>query len=171
MSVLQKSKKMISEDTKPQAEPLVVSDSETSKEESLNDMLQELRILLQGAQVLTAFLIVLPFNQYFDKIDDFEKWVYTATFLCSITSLIFFSAPAAHHRLARPLIDRVSFKRFATRMIVVGLVFLSFALVLVTQLVISQVIGSIISIFVTVCVSLLILIIWWLFPLTYKDQL
>jgi hypothetical protein len=63
-SALQRGKKMIDEDTKPQAEPLA-SDSEASEEGSLNDMLQELRILLQGAQVLTAFLIVLPFNQGF----------------------------------------------------------------------------------------------------------
>jgi hypothetical protein len=52
---------MIDEDTKHHAEPLA-NDSEVSEEGSLDDMLQELRILLQGAQVLTAFLIVLPFN-------------------------------------------------------------------------------------------------------------
>jgi accessory gene regulator protein AgrB len=153
-------------DTKPKA-----SDSKASEKGSLDDMLQELRILLQGAQILTAFLIVLPFNQGFDKIHDLEKWVYTATFLCSITSLVFFSAPAAHHRLARPLVNRELFKTFATRMILVGLVFLSFALILVTQLVVSQVIGSVVSIYVTAFVGLLILIIWWLFPLTYKERL
>jgi hypothetical protein len=161
---------MIDADTKPQTEPSE-NDSEVSEDGSLDDMLQELRILLQGAQVLTAFLIVLPFNQGFDKINDFEKWVYTATFLCSITSMIFFSAPAAHHRLARPLGNRILFKTFATRMILVGLVALSFALILVTQLVVSHVIGSNVSLFVTAFVSLLILIIWWLFPLTYKKQL
>ena len=159
-------KKIKDEDTRPQA-----SNGEASEEGSLNDMLQELRILLQGAQVLTAFLIILPFNQSFEKIHDFEKWVYTATFLCSITSIVFFSAPAAHHRLARPLMHRELFKTFATRMILVGLVVLSFALILVTQLVVSQVIGSIVSIFVTAFVGLLILIIWWLFPLTYKERL
>ena len=152
------------------AEPLP-SVGEASEEGSLNDMLQELRILLQGAQVLTAFLIILPFNQGFEKIHDFEKWVYTATFLCSVTSMVFFSAPAAHHRLARPLMHRELFKTFATRMILVGLVVLSFALVLVTQLVVSQVVGSVVSIFVTAFVGLLILIIWWLFPLTYKERL
>lgn len=161
---------MIDEDTKPHAE-LLASDSEASEEGSLNDMLQELRILLQGAQVLTAFLIVVPFNQGFDNVHDFEKLVYTATFLCSITSLVFFSAPAAHHRLARPLLDRTLFKTFATRMILVGLVFLSFALILVSQLVVAQVIGPIVSIFVTVFVGLIILIIWWLFPLTYRKRL
>jgi hypothetical protein len=153
-------------DTKPKA-----SDSEASEKGSLNDMLQELRILLQGAQVLTAFLILLPFNQGFDKIHDIEKWIYTATFLCSITSLIFFSAPAAHHRLARPLVNRELFNTFATRMILVGLVALSFALILATQLVVSQVVGAVISVYVTAFVSLLILIIWWLFPLKYKEKL
>ncbi|WP_295385886.1 DUF6328 family protein [uncultured Thiodictyon sp.] len=157
-------------DTKPQAEP-PANDSEASEEGNLNDMLAELRILLQGAQVLTAFLIVLPFNQSFEKIHELEKWIYTATFLCSITSLIFFSAPAAHHRLARPLINRELFKNFATRMILVGLVFLSFALILVAQLVVSHVIGAVVSIFVTAFVGLLILIIWWLFPLTVKERL
>ena len=161
---------MIDEDTKHHTDHLA-NDSEISKEGSLDDMLQELRILLQGAQVLTAFLIVLPFNQGFDKIHDFEKWVYTATFLCSITSMIFFSAPAAHHRLARPLRNRVLFKTFATRMILVGLVALSFALILITQLVVSHVIGSVVSLLVTAFVSVLILIIWWLFPLTYKKEL
>ena len=161
---------MKDEDTKTRVEP-PASEDEASEEGSLNDMLQELRILLQGAQVLTAFLIVVPFNQGFDKVHDFEKWVYTATFICSIASLIFFSAPAAHHRLARPLLNRVLFKLFATRMILVGLVFLSFALILVTQLVVSQVIGPIVSIFVTIFVSLIILVIWWLFPLTHKERL
>jgi accessory gene regulator protein AgrB len=134
-------------------------------------MLQEMRILLQGAQVLTAFLVVVPFNQGFISIHELEKWVYTATFICSVTSLVLFSAPAAHHRLARPLVNRVLFKKFATRMIVVGLVFLSFALILVTQLVISQVIGSMVSILVTVFVSLLILIAWWLIPLAHRERL
>jgi hypothetical protein len=157
---------MIDLDSEPKT-----SDSEVSEQGSLNDMLQELRILLQGAQVLTAFLIILPFNQGFDNIHDIEKWVYTATFLCSITSLVFFSAPAAHHRLARPLVNRELFKTFATRMILVGLAALSIALILVTQLVVSQVIGSVVSIYVTVFVSLLIIIVWWLFPMKYKEKL
>src|SRR5690349_14529275 len=82
----------------------------------LSDLLQELRILQQGVQVLTAFLTILPFSQGFERVDDTEKWVYLATFLCSVTGLVFFSAPAAHHRLARPLMHKERFKEFATRM-------------------------------------------------------
>jgi hypothetical protein len=144
---------------------------ETPEASNLNDMLQELRILQQGAQVLTAFLVVLPFNQSFSTITYFEKWVFTATFLCSITSLIFFSAPAAQHRLTRPLIHRNLFKTLSTRMIIIGLVFLSLALILVTHLVVAQVINSDVSIYITAIVTILILLIWWVFPLTYKKRL
>jgi len=143
---------------------------ESPEGRSLNDMLQELRILLQGAQVLTAFLVVLPFNQSFGKIHPFEKWVFTATFLCSICSMVFFSAPAAHHRLIRPLINRMTFKLFATRMILVGLVFLSLALILVTQLVVWQVLETTASVLVSSFVGVLILLIWWLFPLFLKRK-
>ncbi|MBN8545213.1 MAG: hypothetical protein J0L60_03680 [Ignavibacteria bacterium] len=133
-------------------------------------MLQELRILLQGAQVLTAFLIVLPFNQSFENIHDFEKWVFIATFMCSVASLVFFSAPAAHHRLIRPLIHRMTFKLFATRMILTGLLFLSFALILVTQLVVWQVMETTASVFVTAFVALLIIFVWWLFPIFLRKR-
>jgi hypothetical protein len=56
-------------------------------------MLQELRILLNGVQVLTAFLILLPFNQRFHHVPASGKWVYVATFLLSISCIVFFSAP------------------------------------------------------------------------------
>jgi hypothetical protein len=143
---------------------------EEHDEKDLNDLLQELRILLQGVQVLTAFLTILPFNQGFDKIEEAEKWVYLATFICSISGLIIFSAPAAQHRIARPLMDRVRFKEFATRMIIVGLVPSSLALVLATQLVVAQVIGGALSLIVAGLVALLIGTLWWVLPLVHKEK-
>lgn len=91
--------------------------------DDFGDLHEELRILLQGTQVLAAFLILLPFNQGFRQIDQSEKWLYLATFVCSIISLVLLSAPAAQHRLQRPLADRVAFKIYATRMAIAGLAF------------------------------------------------
>ncbi len=88
----------------------------------LADFLQELRVILPGAQMLTAFLIILPFQSGFGRIQQGEKWAYVATFICSVFSLVLFTAPAAQHRLERPLRDRVAFKNRSTRMIEVGLV-------------------------------------------------
>ena len=131
----------------------------------LGDLLQELRVVLPGAQMLTAFLVILPFNQGFRQIQSSEKWVYVATFICSIASLILFTAPAAQHRLERPLRDRERFKRTATRMIIVGLIPLSFALVLTTYLVITEVVGNRPALVAAASTCAMIGAIWWLMPL------
>jgi Na+/proline symporter len=140
-------------------------------DEDLSELLQELRVLLPGTQTLTAFLIILPFNSGFADIQRGEKFVYLATFLCSLASLILFAAPAAQHRLQRPLRDREAFKHRANQLVVAGLVLLSLALVLATQLVLDQVMRSVwIAWGGAGAVALLILAIWWLIPLRTKAR-
>jgi accessory gene regulator protein AgrB len=138
--------------------------------QSLNEMLQELRILQQGSQILTGFLILLPFNEGFSKIAQLEKLVYIVAFISSVVSLICFSAPAAQHRLKRPLKHRGRFKRLSTRIIIAGMVGLSIALIATTQMVLNEVIGQRWSLFATVLVGVLISVIWWIFPLYQKGQ-
>jgi O-antigen/teichoic acid export membrane protein len=151
-------------------------DEEQGKEDGHDDkdfadLLQELRILLQGVQVMTAFLVILPFSQGFKEIDEVEKWVFLATFICSISGLIFFSAPAAVHRLARPLKKRERFKDFSTRMTIVGLVPASLSLVLATQLVVDHVLGADMSYIAAGVVLLLIAILWWALPLALREKI
>lgn len=138
------------------------------EDHDLSDMLQELRILLQGVQVLTAFLIVVPFSEGFARIDQVEKWVYLVTFVAAITGLVFVSAPAAQHRLQRPLRDRIGFKHFATRMILVGMGAFSVALTLAAQLVSNEVVGFGPSIAVAGFVAVVIGTVWWLLPVLAK---
>lgn len=131
----------------------------------LGDLLQELRVLLPGAQTLTAFLVILPFNSGFGQIQQEEKLVYLATFLCSVCSLVLFTAPAAQHRFQRPPRDREGFKTNATRLMIAGLVPLSPALILSTYLVIAQVLVSDWFAWVAAgTVTLLIGVIWWVHP-------
>ena len=131
---------------------------------NLSDMLQELRVLLQGAQVLTGFLIILPFYQGFPALSSTQHAVYLATFGCTLVSLIIFSAPAAQHRLQWPLRDRAKFKEFSTRMIVFGMIPLSLALILVADLVVSQVLGDGYGAVAAALAAIIIIGLWWLFP-------
>lgn len=148
--------------------PAQPSSSSENDQRSLSDMLQELRVLQQGSQILTGFLVLLPFSPGFTKIEPFEKWVYVISFVCSIISLVCFSAPAAQHRLERPLRHRVRFKLLSTRIIIAGLMALSVALVSTTQLVLAEVVGSLWSPIITALVGLLIGIVWWILPLAHK---
>jgi hypothetical protein len=140
-------------------------------DEDLTELLQELRVLLPGTQMLTAFLIILPFNAGFADIQRGEKYVYLATFLCSVTSLVLFAAPAGQHRLQRPLLDREAFKHRANQLVIAGLVLLSFALVLATQLVLDEVLRIDWLAWVAAgVVALLILVVWWIAPLRMKAR-
>jgi hypothetical protein len=133
-------------------------------EEDMTEMLNELRILLPGAQLLTGFLITLPFNSGFRQIVEIEKWIFMATFVCSLSSLILFTAPAVQHRVLRPLIDRVEFKNVATRQMLAGAVALSLALILCADLVVAEVVGERIGGLVAAAVMALILAMWWVYP-------
>jgi len=87
------------------------------------------------------------------------------TFLCSIASLVLFNAPAAQHRVERPLRDPAHFKQRVNRLVVAGMASLSVALILATDLVVHEIIGGLSAIIVTAIVALLIGVTWWLQPL------
>jgi hypothetical protein len=150
-------------------------DNDTQSDErddgDFSDMLSEMRILLPGAQMLSAFLIILPFNGGFAKIVHLEKLLFLATFLFSLASLVLLSAPAIQHRLLRPLKDRARFKRIATRQIVAGAFALAIALVLGTDLVMSEVFGATVGLIVAAVMGLLIVCAWWLMPVYLKRRL
>jgi hypothetical protein len=143
-------------------------EDEDREDGDFSDMLSEMRILLPGAQMLSAFLVILPFNAGFAQIVQLEKLLFLATFFFALTSLVLLSAPAIQHRLMRPLKDRVRFKRVATRQIVAGAFALAIALVLGTNLVISEVFGATVGLSMSVLMALLILCAWWLLPMTLK---
>ena len=135
-----------------------------------SDMLSEMRILLPGAQMLTAFLIILPFNGGFSRIVHSEKLLFLATFVLALTSLVLLSAPAVQHRMMRPLKDRARFKRVATKLMVSGSLTLAIALVLGTNLVISEVFGATVGLVTCGLVALLILVVWWWMPRYLKKH-
>ena len=143
-------------------------DDQQGNDGDLSDLLSELRILLPGAQMLTAFLIILPFNGGFAKIVQAEKVVFLLTFILSMTSLVLLSAPAIQHRVMRPLQDRERFKRVADRIMMCGAFSLALAFILGTNLVMSEVFGHIAGIVAAVLMGTLIVCMWWLLPLHLK---
>jgi hypothetical protein len=148
-------------------DPLLVTKDDPN---SLAELLQELRILLQGAQVLVGFLVVLPFSERFARISTVEKWTYLAAFLATLSSLILFSAPAIHHRLQRPLANRIQFKNFATRMMLLGAIPLSLGLTLATQVAVSEIGGELFGTCVAAFVGCFIAFAWWISPRLFPNR-
>src|SRR5690625_7359963 len=49
-----------------------------------NELLQEIRVLQTGSQILAAFLIVLPFQSRFEELDAFQTGWYLGLLLLEI---------------------------------------------------------------------------------------
>ena len=64
-------------------------------------LLQELRVVLPGVQVLVAFLLTVPFAQGFGELDNLGRGLYGAALLFTILSAIAFISPTAMHRFGR----------------------------------------------------------------------
>jgi hypothetical protein len=59
-------------------------ESETERvNRELIELLNELRVVLPGVQVLFAFLLILPFSQGFAKVTHLQRDVYLLSFLCT----------------------------------------------------------------------------------------
>src|SRR5689334_24279591 len=64
-----------------------------------DELLQELRVVQTGMQILTGFLLTLPFQQRFSDLQAFEKDLYLITLAMSTAATIVLVSPVAMHRL------------------------------------------------------------------------
>ena len=128
-------------------------------------ILQELRVVQTGIQILTGFLLTLPFQQRFSDLQDFETDLYLITLTLSTSATIVLVAPAAMHRLlfrrhALPLLVGQG-QRFA----VVGLLLLGGALTGVLTLTFDVVVNRPTGLVAGGCAVLLTATTWCWYPL------
>ncbi|MFE3454351.1 DUF6328 family protein [Nonomuraea sp. NPDC059194] len=65
----------------------------------LGELLQGLRVAVTGVQVLFAFLLTLPFQSGFPKVDTVGRWLFFISLMSSALASVLFITPAAQHRL------------------------------------------------------------------------
>src|SRR3954447_4259349 len=97
--------------------------NETEKERldrNLNELLGELRVIMPGVQVLFAFLLVVPFNQGFTKVTDFERSLYFVTLATTGIAMAFLIAPGTIHRLQFRADDKKWIVFTGNRLAIVG---------------------------------------------------
>ncbi|MDQ0827776.1 hypothetical protein QFZ60_003949 [Arthrobacter sp. B2I5] len=73
-----------------------------TREEQLDrnwaELLQELRVLQTGVQILAGFLLTLPFQQRFEKLDDWEVGLYLTNVVIAALTTAFILLPVSVHR-------------------------------------------------------------------------
>ena len=64
-----------------------------------SELLQELRVTQTGIQVLTGFLLTVPFNSRFDELTSLQRNAYLIVLSGAIISTALIMSPAAFHRV------------------------------------------------------------------------
>ena len=109
----------------------------------LGELLQELRVMMPGVQVLFAFLLAVPFATGFDTVNAFQKSVYLFTLLTATVSSALFIAPAAYHRILFERGEKERIIKYATIGAIAGLAFLALAMSGAVLLVTSYLFGDV----------------------------
>ena len=86
--------------------PLAVDGRNETVDEQMDrnwgELLQELRVLQTGVQILAGFLLTLPFQSRFEKLDDFQVGLYlTNVALAALTTATILLPVSVHRRLFR----------------------------------------------------------------------
>lgn len=63
-----------------------------------NELLQEVRVAQTGVQILTGFLLTLPFTQRFTELTDLQQLIYLCVLSGSVLATGLLVAPVAFHR-------------------------------------------------------------------------
>lgn len=118
------------------------SETETERlDRNWVSLLQELRVTQTGVQLLTGFLLTLPFQQRFDLLDGKMRVVYLITVGCSIMATVLLIAPVGMHRLLFRRHRLAVLVSAAHRCALAGLVLLGLALAGVTVVIFDAVSG------------------------------
>jgi O-antigen/teichoic acid export membrane protein len=128
------------------------------------DILQELRVLQTGVQLLTGFLLTLPFQQRFSTLSSTERDLYLAAVAASIIATGFLQAPVSVHRALFRRHRRREQVQLAHRLSIVGIIFLACAVVAVTTLIFEVLHGWAVGSVAGGAAGALLLVLWLIIP-------
>ncbi len=130
-----------------------------------NELLQELRVTQTGVQILTGFLLTLPFQERFTDLDDFQRTVYLVLVVLAVITTGLIVAPVGLHRIMFRKHLKAELVESADRLARSGLVFLALTVAGAALLVFDVVLDRTAAYVVGAGVLTLLAVLWFLVPM------
>jgi Family of unknown function (DUF6328) len=135
---------------------------------NLVELIQELRVVGLGVQVLFGFLLSLPFTVRFGTLSQGQRDLYVASITLATAATILLLGPVAYHRLVFREGMKESLVRFSNVMAIFGLVAVAGAVLTAVLLVIGYVAGALPAALITVLAGVMLCGLWFALPLTRR---
>ena len=140
---------------------------ETPKERvdrELIELLNGLRVILPGVQVLLAFLLTVPFSSGFAKASSNDRLVYFASVLLTVAATGALTMPAAYHRIRFRQGDKEKMLRLSNTFAIIGLGLLTVSMATVVFLITNVLYGIAAAVPVSLGVLVVLGISWFAIP-------
>jgi hypothetical protein len=134
----------------------------------LIELLQELRVVLPGVQVLFAFLLTVPFSARFAEVNPLQQAVFFGTLVCTAISAALLTAPSAHHRILWRQQAREHRLRVANRLAIAGLVLLVPGMVGAIFVITDILFGSTAAAAATAAIAAFFTYVWFVIPIWFR---
>jgi hypothetical protein len=108
----------------------------------LIELLNELRVALPGVQVLFAFLLVVPFQQGYSRLDDLDRNVYFVAVMAAMVATALLIAPSVFHRIRFRDTDKEWLLQISNRLALVGTFFIAVSMVCTIFLITDVIFGG-----------------------------
>jgi Family of unknown function (DUF6328) len=145
--------------------PRASSDDQDEQEQQVLELLNELRVILPGVQVLFAFLLTVPFSQRFSQLGSTDRAVYFGALLLAAGSSAMLIAPSLHARILGRGGDKAWLIRVSTPLTIAGGTFLAAGIACAVYLVADVLYHSRVAGVTTSVVVVVILLTWYGIPI------
>ena len=138
---------------------------------NLIELLQEVRVVQTGVQVLFAFLLTVPFSSGFTRITDFQRGAYFAALVGSAMASILLTAPTALHRLLFRLGQKEYMVELSNRFTLGGLLSTAVAMIAAMLLVSDVMFGQAAAVAIAVGTAIAFVVVWGVVPLRRRRRI
>ena len=128
------------------------------------ELLQELRVMQTGIQILTGFLLTVPFQARFEDLSSEQRGFYLVLVLLAAVTTGLMVAPVSMHRLLFRKGAKSTLVTSADRLMRVGLVFLALVVSGVVYLVFDVVVGPPAAMLAAGALLVLLALAWFALP-------
>lgn len=135
-----------------------------------NELLQELRVIQTGIQILFGFLLTVPFQPRFAQLTPTEHVLFMVVLGLVAFATIINLAPIMAHRLLFRLHQKPWLVRLASRSAITSIAMLGAALVTGLGLVIDLTFANGLGVWVAIGLAVLVLILWVAVPLRMRSR-
>lgn len=135
-----------------------------------NELLQELRVVMPGVQIITGFLLTVPFSEGFDDLDGFQRTTLLVVLSGAVATTVLVVAPVSFHRALFHQRQRDWLVEAAHWCARVGLTLLGVVLAGVVLLVFDVVAGRGLSITAGSVAAALFVALWYVVPRLARER-